>query len=190
MRDIQDLLLELDKLKSVYRRAYLSDGSRNENSAEHSWHLAVALLAIRDVLPVGVNVDHAIKIALLHDICEIGAGDISVYDPRRDQKAAEEEEYVDEFAAKYGEFGKEVAFLWREYEDQETLESKWVKALDRLLPLLLNLASEGRTWKEQDVSRTQVLTVNKSIAAASPEMYEWLKEEIERAVQRGWLRDA
>ena len=124
MQDIRGLLLELDKLKSVYRRAYLTDGSRNENSAEHSWHLAVALLTIRDTLPDRLDVDRAIKMALLHDICEIGVGDVSVYDPRRNQKAAEEEEYVARFAATYGTFGDEVATLWREYEDQETLESR------------------------------------------------------------------
>ncbi len=141
-------------------------------------------------MPSDLNIDHAIKMALLHDVCEIGAGDISVYDSDRLSKTTEESEYVVEFANRHGRFGYEVASLWKEYEDQISMESKWVKVVDRFLPFLLNLASEGKTWKEQGICRSQVLEVNKSISVISPEIYDWMIGEIENAVQYGWLQDA
>ena len=190
MRAVQNLLIELDRLKSIYRRSYLANGSRNENSAEHSWHLAVALLALKDAMPENLNIDRAIKMALVHDICEIGAGDISVYDPRRADKTAEERVYLIEFAKKHGEFGDEVMALWREYEEQISLESKWVKVVDRLLPFLLNLATEGKTWKEQGICRSQVLAPNAGIAEIAPAIYEWMLGEIESAVASQWLQAA
>ncbi|MFH1311714.1 MAG: HD domain-containing protein [Candidatus Eisenbacteria bacterium] len=182
--------MELDRLKSIYRRAYVSDGSRRENSAEHSWHLALALLALQEWMPEDIDVDHAIRIALVHDICEIGAGDISVYDPDRSKQAAREAAYIAEFSTNHAGLGSEVATLWREYEDQQTQESRWVKIADRFLPFLLNLASEGRTWKEQGISRSQVLEVNKSILAISPDFHEWMVGKIDKAVELGWLKDA
>ena len=154
MRDTQKLLLELDRLKSICRRVYVTDGSRRENSAEHSWHLALALLALRKHMPRDLDIDHAIRLALVHDICEIGAGDMSVYDSGRSRQAAEEISYMTEFSARHGALVDEIVALWREFEAQQTLESKWVKMADRLVPLLLNLASEGRAWKEQGISRS------------------------------------
>lgn len=189
MDKIRNLLLELDKLKSVHRRAYLSDGSRNENSAEHSWHLAVALIALKEFIPESVDIDHAIKMALMHDICEIGAGDLSVYDPERADQTRSEEEYLAFFALRYGNFGNSAAALWQEYENQQTPESKWVKVVDRLLPFLLNIAAQGKTWKELSIRRNQVINLNQDIAKISPELFEWMKAEIDTAVQNGWLID-
>jgi len=190
MHEIQSLLIELDKLKSVYRRAYLSNGSRNENSAEHSWHLAVALMVLKDIIPESVNIDHAIKIALLHDICEIGAGDISVYDSRRSEQTKSEGEYIALFEERHDGFGKATAALWREYENQESQESKWVNVVDRFLPFIMNLATQGKTWKEQSIRRSQVIALNKGIRDVSPRLFEWMKGEIDAAVQNGWLIDA
>ena len=190
IQEIRNLLIELDKLKSVYRRAYLSDGSRNENSAEHSWHLAVALIAFKNIIPESVNMDHAMKMALLHDVCEIGAGDVSVYDPRRSEQTKIEREFMALFEERHDEFGKVTAALWHEYEAQESEESKWVKVIDRFLPFLLNLATRGKTWKEQGIRRTQVINLNKDIGVISPELFEWIKGEIDAAVKNGWLIDA
>ena len=187
MDELQTLLLELDKLKAIYRRSYLSDRSRKENSAEHSWHLAIALLAVKDILPADIRLDHAIRMALVHDVCEIGAGDISVYDDARSQKTVEESAYITKFAAQFGSFGEEVAELWQEFEDQKTKESVWVKVVDRLLPILLNLATEGLTWRDGSISRSQVLSANRVIFETSPELGKWLLQEIDIAVQNCWL---
>ena len=189
MQQIRSLLIELDKLKSVYRMTYLSDVSRAENSAEHSWHLAVALMALKDIIPESVDINHAIRMALLHDVCEIGAGDISVYHPKRSEKAKEEAEFMRAFASRHDAFGKEAAALWHEYEAQESEESKWVKVVDRLLPFILNLATDGKRWQEQGISRSQVLGINTCIRDMAPELYEWMKSEIEGAVKNGWLAD-
>lgn len=190
MHNIHELLIELDKLKSVYRKSYLTDGSRNENSAEHSWHLAVALMVLKDYIPESVNIDHAIKMALLHDVCEIGAGDISVYSSLRSEQTKNEVEYMAFFEGKYADFGQAAGALWREYENQESPESKWVKVADRLLPFMMNLATQGKTWKEQGISKSQVITLNKGIRDLSPELFQWMMEKIDGAVQNGWLIDA
>ena len=190
LRDIQRLLIELDRLKSVYRRTYLSDCSRNENSAEHSWHLAIALLALKGAMQLEINVDHAVRIALVHDICEIGAGDVSVYDPDHSVKTESEGAYVSKLASEHKGFALEIEQLWHEYEKQETPESRWVKVVDRLLPFLMNLATEGKTWREGGIRRSQVVEINRVVADEAPRVYQWMVEEIDRAVELGWLQNA
>ena len=187
MKQLQSLLIELDGLKSVYRKSYLADGSRNENSAEHSWHLAMALMSFKQLLPHEFNLDHAIRLALVHDVCEIGPGDICAYDENRDDKAENEEVYLRSLAERFPEFGSDVLTLWFEYETQETLESQWVKVVDKLMPFLLNLAVEGRTWQERNITATMVRNNNTHVRTMSPEIYDWMLGELERAVNKGWL---
>ena len=189
MKKTLSLITELDKLKSVYRRSYITDLSRNENSAEHSWHLAVALMALRDFIPADVNINHAIEIALTHDICEIGAGDVSIHSPERAQKADDEKAYMDSFAAEHGGFAKEIKMFWEEYEAQESAESHWVKVVDRLLPFLLNIATDGLVWREEKISKSHVLEINAPIRKTAPQLYGWIKEEIDKATAKGWLLD-
>ncbi len=189
MQKTQKLLIELDKLKSIYRRTELSDLSRRENSAEHSWHLAMALLAMQDMMPPELNLDHAIRIALAHDVCEIGPGDVSIHSPLRAQKAAEEEKYMAEFAGRHQGFALEIEELWQEYEAKETLESRWVEVVDRLLPFLLNLATEGKVWREEGISRSRVLQINSPIEGTAPQIHAWIVAEVDKAVNAGWLAD-
>lgn len=186
MNQSQDLLIELDALKSIYRKSYLSDQSRLENSAEHSWHLAVTFIALAPLLPSELNTNHAIKMALLHDVCEIGAGDQCAYDVTQD-KAQKEQDYLEILKARHNQFGSEALAFWQEYEAQETAESHWVKVFDKLLPFLLNLSSEGRTWQEQGIYKEQVLEHNAFINEIAPQLYDWMRNEIERASELGWL---
>ena len=189
MQNIKNILMEVDQLKSVYRRSYLADSSRKENAAEHSWHLGVALLALKEFIPSDINLDHAIRIALVHDICEIGAGDISIYSQDRVKKSEEENKYISELVSEQKGFALEIEQLWLEYEDQETPESHWVKVADRLLPFLLNLATEGKTWREQSIGKNQVLEINQVIAKEAPLIFQWMIKEIDRAVELGWLQN-
>ncbi len=189
MDKLYNFLMELDKLKSVYRRAYLSDLSRNENSAEHSWHLAVAILTLKNELDINIDIARAVKMALVHDIGEIGAGDISVYDPQRSEKMAGEGEYLQQLSAQPIKFSKEISSLWEEYEAQKTKESHWVKVADRLLPFMMNLSTEGKAWIEQGVAASQVKEVHKIIDRQAPEIYQWMLAQIDKAVARGWLID-
>ncbi len=190
MNNLAPLLMELDQLKSVYRQSYIADGQRKENTAEHSWHLATTLMALKPMLPIELNIDKAIKMALVHDVCEIGAGDIGVYEQGRQNIATDEENYLADLQAKYPSFGGEVYDAWREYEAQETIESQWVKVLDKLLPFLLNVATEGRLWREANITRTMVIKNNACIKETSPEIYEWMLTEIDKAEAYNWFSQA
>ena len=188
MEQYQQLLLELDQLKSVYRKSYVGDQSRHENSAEHSWHLATAFLALKPLLPEDLNIDHAIKLSLIHDVCEIGPGDVCAYHAT-EAKTDNEEQYLLSLAERFPYFGEESLGLWKEYEAQKSLESHWVKVIDKLLPFLLNLANEGRTWQEQGITKTMVLKHNAFISEIAPPMHQWMLKEITKAVDKGWLAD-
>ena len=184
---IYNFLMELDKLKTVARRAYISDLSRNENSAEHSWHLALAILTLKDELDIEIDVKKTIKMALVHDICEIGAGDISVYDPERSKKEIEERKYISQLSDTSLNFASEIKHLWEEYEEQSTRESRWVKVVDRLLPFMMNLNTDGKTWKEQGIRKSQVIQINEVVATEAPKVYRWMLSQIEKAVEKEWL---
>ena len=189
MDQTQTLLIELDGLKRVLRRSYISDGSRHENSAEHSWHVAVALLALRDFMPDAIDLNFALRIALLHDIGEVGASDVSIFDPERPLARSTEENYLAGLAQRHSYCGSLALEIWREYEDGDSLERRWVRLVDRLLPFLLNLATEGKSWREQGINRTQVLKINRCVADTSEFIYNWMTQETNRAVELGWLKD-
>jgi len=183
-------ILELDKLKTVCRNSIIADGSRKENTAEHSWHMAMTLMAIQRYIPDTVDLDHAMRMSLVHDICEIGAGDVSVYSSSRGQETETEASYMSNFRHTFGDLGPEIADLWQEYTDQKTPESRWVKLVDQILPFILNLATEGRIWKERGICRSQVLRLNLPVNETCPVIYDWMKGKINEAVENGWLRDA
>jgi len=179
--------IELDKLKSVFRQTYISDVSRKENSAEHSWHLALALMTLAREIDLPIDLDKALRMALVHDICEIGAGDISVYHPERHKKEALEREYLEVLASGPLKISQEIKELWEEYEAQQSLESRWVKVVDRLLPFMLNIATEGRNWKELKIRASHVRNLMKIIAPDAPDIYNWILKKVDAAVEEGWL---
>lgn len=182
-------LFEIDRLKSVNRRVYIGDNSRPENSAEHSWHIALALWTLSAYAPPNFQLEHAIKLALLHDLGEIDPGDISIFAKDRSKKHQAEQRCMERLANINPSKANELMTLWNEYEAQQSLESQWVKIVDRLLPFLLNMANEGRAWQEQGVTRSQVLEINQINKSHFPELYQWLLVEIKRAVKQGWLID-
>ncbi len=189
MDNIYSFLIELDKLKNVTRRSYVSDLVRNENSAEHSWHLAMGVLTLKEELKIEFDIVRALKMALVHDVCEIGAGDISIYDPERSKNEIKEREYIGKLATAPIVFALEIEQLWEEYEAQSTVESRWVKVVDRLLPFMMNLNTSGKAWIEQGVSKSQVKEINQHIAKEVPEVYEWMLIQIDAAIEKGWLKN-
>jgi len=194
MDDLYSFLMEMDKLKQVNRQSYVGPGrvdgaSRRENSAEHSWHLAIALLSLQQRFDPALNWLHTLKMALVHDICEIGPGDISIFDERRQHKTVRERAYLQTLVENSPHFAGEVLLLWEEYEAQQTLESQWVKIVDRLLPFMMNLNTGGLAWQEQGICRSQVLAINRTTAVQAPEIYSWMLEKIDQAVAQGWLQD-
>jgi putative hydrolases of HD superfamily len=187
---IVDFLTDLERLKLVSRKAYISDFSRRENSAEHSWHLALGLLTIARELNLQIDLHKALVMALIHDTCEIDAGDTPVYGAHRPDQHEAEMKCVERLASHGVAFGSTLRELWYEYEAQQTPESRWVKVMDRVMPFVVNLATQGRNWKELSISRSQVLRVSQSVRDHAPEIYEWMTERIELCVKDGWLLDA
>ena len=156
-------LKEIDKLKTVLRRTSLIDRSRLENSAEHSWHLSTAALVLAEHAPEGTNTLHAIRMLLVHDLVEIDAGDTFAYDQggAHDDKRAREEAAADRlFGLLPPEMGARFRELWEEYERGDTPEARYVMAVDRVAPMLLNLAEGGSTWREHGITRNRVIARN------------------------------
>ncbi|MEO6514690.1 MAG: HD domain-containing protein [Steroidobacteraceae bacterium] len=182
-------LTDLERLKLVQRKAYVSDLSRQENSAEHSWHLAIGLLTVAQELDLDIDLNKALVMALIHDTCEIDAGDTPVYGHVRNDQYEAELACINRLSSHGVRFGNTLRELWLEYEKQESRESRWVKVMDRVMPFIVNLATEGRNWKDQSIRRSQVLKVNKPVQDHAPEIYSWMQERIEECVKAGWLID-
>ncbi len=184
-------LIDTERLKLVERSAWVSDRSRHENSAEHSWHLTLGLLAIARELKLTFDLEKALRMALVHDLCEIDAGDVSVFDTAaRAAKAQAERDCIARLAACGLAIGPELESLWTEYEAQETVESRWVRVMDRLMPFVVNLANGGQAWKDRAITRTQVVHVNDPIRRHAPELFQWMLGRIDECVARGWIVEA
>jgi len=183
-------LIDAERLKLVERRAYVSNLSRRENSAEHSWHLALGLITLARELDLEIDLPRALMMAVVHDLCEIDAGDTPAYGPARPDQHEAERQCIERLAGHGLKFGAEMRQLWLEYEAQETRESRWVKVLDRVMPFVVNLACEGKNWQEQSISRSQVLKINEPVRRHAPEVFEWMVGRVEDCVRKGWLRDA
>jgi putative hydrolases of HD superfamily len=182
-------LVEIDKLKTILRRNHISDGSRVENDAEHSWHFAVAAVLLSEVAAAEVDVLTVVKIALIHDIVEIDAGDTFIYDEAAQVGQSEREGRAAERLFGLLPEDQAAAFLhlWREFEEGRTPESRYARAIDRLAALILNYASEGKTWREHGISKAQLLAVNQRIALGSPALWNYVRELIEDAARRGYV---
>ncbi len=188
IENITEFLFEIDKLKGVTRRTYIKGGKRLENSAEHSWHLAMACWLIAEQLPHEYDVLKLIKLALIHDLGEIDAGDTFIYSENRDVAHNAERQCVKRIAAHPGNSVAELPDLWEEQETGRSKEAGLVKIIDRLLPFMLNIRSEGRSWKEHGIHKDQVLSVHQFIEKESPEIYNWIVNKVDYAVGQGWLK--
>ncbi|HAS8472446.1 HD domain-containing protein [Vibrio vulnificus] len=185
------LLMELDKLKSVLRRTRVkSADKRLENSAEHSWHVALMALLMEEHANEPVNICRVVKMLLLHDVVEIDAGDTFVYDAVASKQQAEKELAAAQrlFGMLPADQGEELLQLWLEFEAAQTADAKFGKALDRIIPMLLNYHNHGQSWQEHGVTRLQALTVNQKIDLGSHVLWDKAQEIIEQATQNGWLK--
>ena len=186
--EVVQFLMELDKLKSIYRKNKLLNRERHENTAEHSWQFAVAAMSFAPYVQ-GVNIEHAIKLALVHDIVEIDAGDVLVFD-----NAARDAIHEEEVKAANRIFNllpspqnTTLLALWNEYDALETPESLYANAIDRAMPMLMNLHNQGQSWVENHIRLEQVLSKCDYIEQILPEFYQQLKQQLELAQQKGWL---
>ena len=185
-------VVELDRLKQVLRRTVVTDGTRRENTAEHSWHVATMALVLADTADEPVDPMRVARLLLVHDIVEIDAGDTFVYDTDgQETKAARERAAAERlFGLLPDDQGDELRAWWVEFEDGTTAEARFARALDRLQPLLLNHASAGKAWREHGITADQVRAVNAAIEDGSPALWKLAQRLIDDAVTRGWLPEA
>ena len=184
-----EFILELDRLKEVLRQSYLLHSGRRENSAEHSWHLALMAVILAEHANVTVDVGKVVKMALIHDVVEIDAGDTYMYDEQgHDDKAEREQRAADRlFGLLPPEQGAELRALWEEYEAGESAEARFGNALDRLMPLLHNYHTQGRSWQEHGITSDRVFARNAHIEEGSTALWEIARHLIEDAVKKGYL---
>jgi putative hydrolases of HD superfamily len=180
-------LVEADKLKTVVRRTPLTDNSRLENSAEHSWHLALAALTLREHAPENVDLGRVLELVALHDLVEIDAGDTFAYDTHGYESKAERERAAATrlFGMLPDEQGARFHHLWQEFEAQQTPESRFANALDRLQALLQNMQAGGGSWSTHHVTRSQVLTRMAPIRTALPDAWPFVVAVIDRFCDLG-----
>lgn len=175
-------LLEADRLKGVARATRLADGSRHENSAEHSWHLALMALVLAPHAPEGVDAGRAVEMLLVHDLVEIDAGDAPVFgatDGAPDVAAAEAAAARRLFGMLPAAQGARLRAIWAEFEAAETPTARWAKALDRFQPPKLNLANGGGSWDDYGVDEARVRArVGPAIARGAPALWDWLSPRI------------
>ncbi|WP_045390164.1 HD family hydrolase [Falsirhodobacter sp. alg1] len=176
-------LQEADRLKTVLRASRLADGSRRENSAEHSWHVALYAMVLADQAPAGVALDRVIRMLILHDIVEIDTGDVPLH--AGDGTAHDAASHAEAKAAErlFGLLPADQAdafrALWSEFEANETPDARFAKALDRVPPVMLNIANGGGSWTEYDVTLEQFdQRVGRKITGAAPGIWSWIRPRV------------
>ena len=190
MQAIIDFIREIDKLKGVVRKTKPLGLERFENSAEHSWQLAVMVLSLSRFAAEPIDVLRTIKMLLLHDVGEIDTGDTIVYATEiREQRKAEELAGVRRICGMLpAELNAEFLELWQEFEDEETPEAKFAHAMDRSVPIILNLANNGQSWRENGIRSEQVIKRNgPAVEAGCPALWIYLKGKLGEAQQSGWF---
>ena len=186
-----EFLLEIDRLKHILRQTLLTDGSRRENSAEHSWHIAIMAMVLAEYAPADVDLSRAVKMLLIHDLVEIDAGDTFCYDVQGNQDKAEREQQAADrlFGLLPAEQNQEFRQLWDEFEAHQTPTAQFAAALDRIQPFLHNRQTQGGTWRIHQVTRNQVMKRMQPVAIGTPDLWNFVQQTIEECVEAGYLGD-
>ncbi|MGM0753586.1 MAG: HD domain-containing protein [Bacillota bacterium] len=191
LADMINFIKEVDKLKTIERRTYISDQSRKENSGEHSWHVCVMAMTLFEVYEKNHETElfTSIQMLLLHDIVEIDAGDTYAFDEGGYEDKREREELAADriFGLLPEKMRTEYRSLWDEFEEGKTNEALYAAIIDHIQPLLLNISTEGKSWMEHTIYAHQVLNRNAWIKEASPRIYAQINEWVEMGVEKGWL---
>lgn len=191
LRQRISFFLETDKMKYVTRQTLVGDLSRGENDAEHSFSLALLAMILSDYADKDVSIDRVIRMALVHDLIEIYAGDTYVYDEEAmlSKQSREDEAARRLFGMLPEEQGAEYEALWREFDAAESADARFAASLDRFQPLLMNYYTGGLSWMKHNVSLGQVRARMQLISRVSPELYEEVERMLSDGVSKGWLRD-
>lgn len=187
-----DFILEIDKLKHVFRQTLLLNRSRKENDAEHSWHLAtMAILLAEHADEQDLDIFRIVKMVLIHDLVEIDAGDTFAYDEKGyEDKEERELQAADRlFNMLPADQADEMYVLWREFEEMTKPEARFAAAIDRFQPLLHNYYTDGESWRKHGVARDKVLKRMEPIKETSQPLWEFTERIINDAVEKGYLKD-
>ena len=184
-----DFSLEIDKEKNIFRQTHLSGHGRNENDAEHAWHMAIMAYLLREYSNEPVDAAKVMLMCLIHDIVEIDAGDTYAYDEEglKTQKAREDAAKERIFSLLPDDQKKELSSLFDEFESSETPEAKFAHAIDNLQPLILNNSNDGSDWKEHGVSASQIYGRQKKTAEGSEKLCEVTDQIIQSHIRKGTI---
>ena len=184
-------IVEIDKVKNIFRQNYLADGERKENDAEHSWHIALMAYLLQEYSEKPVDVSKVMLMVLIHDLVEIDAGDTYAYDAAgAETKRQREEAAADRiFGLLPEDQGKYFRELWEEFEAYETPEGKYAHLLDNFQPLLLNDVSGGLSWKEHQVKKSQIYKRNEKIEETSETIWNCMKEIVQKHIECGHVEE-
>lgn len=191
LKQQMNFILEVDKVKNIFRQTYLADGNRKENDAEHSWHLALMAVLLKEYANEDIDLGKVIPMVLVHDLVEIDAGDTYAYD----EAAAADKDERERKAAKrvFGLLPKDqgdwLKGLWEEFEAYETAEAKFAHMLDNSQPLFLNDASGGKSWSEHGVKKSQIYKRNRRTGEGSEKIWEYMQTLVEKHIQLGNVID-
>jgi putative hydrolases of HD superfamily len=186
-----EFIIEIDKLKQIFRQNAVIGTTRNENDAEHSWHLAVMAMILSEyAVEKKIDILRVVKMALIHDLVEIDAGDTFAYDEKGyEDKEERERKAADRlFNILPSEQAQEFFELWDEFEKLETPEARFAACLDRLQPLILNYNTKGHTWQKPGITSAKVLKRNEPLKENTPILWDYVKEVIEDSIEKGYLQ--
>ena len=175
-----DFALEIDKEKNIFRQTHLSGHGRNENDAEHAWHMAIMTVLLAEYANEKIDVLKTVMMLLIHDLVEIDAGDTYAYDEegKKTQREREEKAAKRIFGLLPEEQGEKLMALWEEFEAYETPEANFAHTMDNIQPVMLNDATDGKAWLEHGVHLSQILGRNKKTAEGSRELWQYAYEKM------------
>ena len=187
-----DFSLEIDKEKNIFSQTHLSGHGRNENDAEHAWHMAIMAYLLREYSNEPVDAAKVMLMCLIHDIVEIDAGDTYAYDEEglKTQKAREDAAKERIFSLLPDDQKKELSSLFDEFESSETPEAKFAHAIDNLQPLILNNSNDGSDWKEHGISARQIYGRQKKTAEGSRKLFEVTDQIIQNHIRKGTISES
>lgn len=179
-------ITEIDKVKNIFRQTWLADGRRKENDAEHSWHIALMAVLLKEYVPEA-DVARVVTMVLIHDLVEIDAGDTYAYDTEgaKTKRARETAAAARIFGLLPKEQGDMLLDLWEEFEAYETADAKYAHLLDNFQPLLLNDASGGKSWAEHGVKKSQIYKRNEKVGETSQDIWKCMQDIVQKHIELG-----
>jgi len=186
-----EFITELDKLKAVKRQITLPlDNDRQENSAEHSWHVALMATTLAPFAAQPIDISRVVRMILIHDVVEIDAGDLFAFQETAEHEAQAEKELAAAkriFGLLPAPLNQELLALWLEFEEAETPDAEFAKAMDRVLPVFQNMQNQGGSWKKHGVTREKIAQRNKHLITCAPSLWDYVNTQLDNAVKKGWL---